>query len=81
MVRINNLKADLDTDLAGLKRLAAEKLGVKVAAVRSVRIVKKAVDARNKSRVHFVYVVDAEIAEGWTPVPAVSSGAFEAGDF
>ena len=81
MVRINNLKADLDTDLAGLKRLAAEKLGVKVAAVRSVRIVKKAVDARNKSRVHFVYVVDAEIAEGWTPVPAVSSEAFEAGDF
>ena len=81
MVRINNLKADLDTDLAGLKRLAAEKLGVKVAAVRSVRIVKKAVDARNKSRVHFVYVVDAEIAEGWAPVPAVSSEAFEAGDF
>lgn len=63
MFRISNIQAPLETGLPGLKALAAEKAGIKPENIKSLNIVKKAVDARNKSRVHFVYAVDIELTE------------------
>lgn len=61
MIRVNNIAAELDDDCYSLRLKAAEILGVPLICVSSLQIAKKAVDARNKSHVHFVYCVDVEI--------------------
>ena len=61
MIRVNNIAAELDDDCYSLRLKAAEILGVPLTCVSSLQIAKKAVDARNKSHVHFVYCVDVEI--------------------
>lgn len=59
-IRINNVKASLDTTLQQLEKTAAELL-VYEGKFKSFRIVKKAVDARNKNNIHFVYALEVEI--------------------
>ncbi|MBP1532335.1 MAG: FAD-binding protein [Alphaproteobacteria bacterium] len=61
MIRINNLKMPLDTTLDKLKTKAAEQLQCNEAELKNFRISKKSVDARNKSKVHFVFSADCEI--------------------
>ena len=61
MIRVNNIAAELDCDCYSLRLKAAEILGVSLSQVLSLQIAKKAVDARNKAHVHFVYCVDVEI--------------------
>ena len=61
MIRVNNIAAELDGDCYSLRLKAAEILGVSLSQVLSLQIAKKAVDARNKAHVHFVYCVDVEI--------------------
>lgn len=61
MIRLNNIKADLDVDLDGLKNIAAMKTGLDPEYIKSVSIAKKSVDARNKTAVCFVYSLDMEV--------------------
>lgn len=61
MIRINNVKADLHLDLAGLKEVVSIKTGLDPEYIRKISIAKKSVDARNKSNVHFVYSIDMEV--------------------
>lgn len=61
MIRINNIKANLDVDAAGLKEIVSMKTGLESERIKSLKIAKKSVDARNKSNVQFVYALDMEV--------------------
>lgn len=61
MIRINNIKADLDVDMEGLKEIVSMKTGLEPERIKSLKIAKKSVDARNKSNVQFVYALDMEV--------------------
>ncbi len=61
MIRINNIKADLDVDMDGLKEIVSMKTGLEPERIKSLKIAKKSVDARNKSNVQFVYALDMEV--------------------
>ena len=61
MIRVNNIKANLDVDMAGLKEIIAMHTGLAPQNIKTIRIAKKSVDARNKSNVCFVYSFDIEI--------------------
>lgn len=61
MIRINNIKANLDVDAAGLKEIVSMKTGLEPERIKSLKIAKKSVDARNKSNVQFVYALDMEV--------------------
>lgn len=62
MLRISNLKCPLDFAEQNLPRLVAQTLNCKE-DFASFRIVKKAIDARSKSDVHYVYGVEIEAAD------------------
>ncbi|MCX7714833.1 MAG: hypothetical protein N2171_03780 [Clostridia bacterium] len=57
MIRVNNIKLGLDEDIQILKEKAAGMLGIKADDILSWEIAKKAVDARNKSNIQYVYSV------------------------
>ncbi len=61
MIRVNNIKADLDVDLNGLKEIVSIRTGLDTAYIKKISIAKKSVDARNKTNVCFVYSVDMEV--------------------
>lgn len=61
MIRVNNIQANLNVDLAGLKEIVSIKTGLDPEYIKSVKIAKKSVDARNKGNVHFVYSLDMEV--------------------
>ncbi|MBQ8003743.1 MAG: FAD-binding protein [Oscillospiraceae bacterium] len=63
MIRIGNLKLGLDGSEAQLTKKAAQLLGVSTDSIKSLHIAKKAVDARDKTNVHFVYSVDVAVSE------------------
>lgn len=61
MIRINNIKANLDVDMEGLKEIVSIKTGLEPEHIKSLKVVRKSVDARNKSNVQFVYAFDMEV--------------------
>lgn len=61
MIRLNNIKADLNVDIDGLKNIASMKTGLDLEYIKSVKVAKKSVDARNKTAVCFVYSLDMEV--------------------
>ena len=61
MIRVNNIKANLDVDMNGLKEIIAMRTGLAPQNIKSIRIAKKSVDARNKTNVCFVYCFDIEV--------------------
>jgi uncharacterized FAD-dependent dehydrogenase len=61
MIRVNNIKANLDIDLAGLKEIVSMKTGLDPEYIKNISIAKKSVDARNKTNVCFVYSLDMEV--------------------
>ncbi len=69
MIRITNLNLKLDdaidypSELANLRRLVISKYKIKPNHLLLLKIFKKAIDARKKSNVHFVYTVEAEICD------------------
>lgn len=65
MLRITNFRVPL-TDETPLEELAARRLGLPRGAVQNVVIVRRAIDARRKSNISFVYTLDAAVdaAEG-----------------
>ena len=60
MLRINNIKAPLNSDEDYIKKKTSEKLNLSVSEISDFRIAKKSIDARNKNNIHFVYSVDCE---------------------
>ncbi len=69
MIRISQLKLDLDdaidyaSELANLRRLVVSKCRISHTDLLLIRIAKKAVDARRKPNIKFIYTVDVEIVD------------------
>lgn len=61
MIRVNNIKANLDIPLEGLKEIVSMKTGLDPEYIKSIRIAKKSIDARNKTDIFFVYSLDMEV--------------------
>ena len=77
MERFNNIKLTPDQTMDDLKRIVSKKMGIPVSQLRSFRIVKKSIDARNKSDIRVIYSVEADtnpMSETATPTyPTVSA--------
>ena len=67
MIRITNLKLNLDdaidyaSELANLRKLFISKYNIKPNHLLLIKLYRKAIDARRKTNVHFVYTIDAEV--------------------
>ena len=67
MYRITDLRLELDGTERDLKRAAARRLGVRPAQIRSVKLYRRAVDARRRDDVHFTCTVDADCPDVTAP--------------
>ena len=63
MLRLSNLRVPLDAASGSLRPLLEKKLSLQPGELLSWRIVRRSVDARDKSDVHFVYTVDISAAD------------------
>ena len=61
MIRIANLSVPLDADPDDVLALALHKAGIPASEVAAWRLSKRSVDARDRSRVHFVCSLDLEL--------------------
>ncbi|QJW45507.1 hypothetical protein HA075_06405 [bacterium BFN5] len=61
MLRITNLRVSID-DPSAMAKLAAKRLKLPPQAVLEVVIIRKALDARRKNNINFVYSIDVEVA-------------------
>ena len=61
MIRLNNIKANLDIDLIGLKEIVSIKTGLDIEYIKDIKIAKKSIDARNKTNICFVYSLDITV--------------------
>ena len=62
MIQIGNLKLSLSDDEKKLYSRAARVLNISPKEIRELKIIKKAVDAREKTNVHFVFSVEVEVS-------------------
>lgn len=60
-LRITNLRMPLDQDTDDLRGTVAERLRLPLQGVDAVKIVRKAIDARRKPNVSFVYTLDVDV--------------------
>lgn len=60
MIRVGNIKVPLDFDFNDLEGFCSRKFGIYGNNLIKVRLVKKSVDARKKSDVHFIISLDIE---------------------
>lgn len=74
MIQASNISVSLDALLPEnedlFRKEIARALGVRAAALESIRLLKRSVDARKKANVHGVVAVAVELAEGAVPMPA-----------
>lgn len=61
--RVTDIKVDIDKDRDDLSGVIARKMGLRPGDILQYRVVKKAVDARKKDRLLFVYTVDVTVSE------------------
>lgn len=61
MIRINNIQANITVGLERLKEIVSMKTGLDPENIKSLKIARKSIDARNKNNVHFVYSLDMEV--------------------
>jgi len=61
MIRISELYVPLAYDDGLLKKLAAAELGASADEIHTLRLVRRAVDARHKYDVHFICTVDVGV--------------------
>lgn len=61
MIRINNLRLPLDYTDATLKKLVCKELRLSEAAIESIALFKRSIDARKKNDVHFTAAVDVAL--------------------
>ena len=62
MIRLSQVRAELDEMQKPLEQLAARALKVRPEQIASVRLARKSVDARDKGDVHFSLTLDVETA-------------------
>ena len=72
MIRIRELKIPLDGDLDEIRSAAAKRLHIDPAEILSIRISKKAVDARKKAFVHFNVSADIELKNEKKLMPRIN---------
>ena len=63
MLRLTNLRVPLDMASGSLRPLLEKKLSLQPGELLSWQIVRRSVDARDKSDVHFVYTIDISVAD------------------
>ncbi len=63
MLRITELKLPLGGTEEQLRKRAARALGIPKEEILRLKIFRRSLDARKKDQIHFVYVVDAEVAD------------------
>ena len=63
MIRIANVKAPLDFTLDFLREVAAKRLGISITDLQSVCILRKSLDARRRSGIHYVLTLGVETAD------------------
>ncbi len=63
MIRIKNIRLEPGYCEADARAAIAEKLGADVSKIKSVVTVKRSIDARNRSDVHYLAVFDVEIED------------------
>lgn len=69
MIRLTNIKLPLDdaitkeSEQANLKKLVFSKFKVNPSNLKNIEIYKKAIDARRKQNVHFVYTIDINVKD------------------
>ena len=74
MIRISQVRAELDYASRPLKQLAAKALRVRPEEIASVRLARRSVDARDKGDVHFSLTLDVETVH---PLKRLPRGAEE----
>ena len=62
MIRLNQIKMPLDAVYEDFIHEVARRLKISASEIKSLEISRKSTDARDKSRVHFVYSFDVDIA-------------------
>lgn len=63
MLRIQQLKIDVETGEKGLKRAAARALGIREEELLTLQIKRRSLDARKKPQLFYVYTVDVKCRE------------------
>lgn len=63
MIRINNIKLNLDESIESLKFKISKKLKINSDLIQDLSIFKESIDARKKSDIQFVYSVDFSISD------------------
>jgi uncharacterized FAD-dependent dehydrogenase len=61
MIRLTELRLPLDHDAAALRPAVLARLGIADAALQSMHVIKRAVDARKKAAIVLIYTVDCEL--------------------
>jgi len=61
MIQIGNIKLSLDDDEKKLYSRASRILGIAPKEIRALKVAKKAIDARDRRNVHFVFSVELEV--------------------
>jgi uncharacterized FAD-dependent dehydrogenase len=77
MLRLYNIKAAPEADMKALIALCAERLAVNPSRIKSLVIVKKSVDARDRSSICCVYTLDAEVPDETRLLSRLKRGAAE----
>ncbi|MCM1298071.1 MAG: hypothetical protein NC228_00770 [[Eubacterium] siraeum] len=63
MIKVNNLSLPLNYGEEDLKAAAAKKLKADPAAIKSLTVLKKSLDARKKSDIHYIFSVALDISD------------------
>jgi len=80
LIRIHNLRLDLDDNRERLKGLAAERLGIVSDSIEELRIARRSLDARHKPRLVWIYSVDVAVPETFEPAHLADVSPVEKGD-
>lgn len=63
MIKYSDIKAPTDFDISWIEEFLAHKLKIKRSEIKEIKLIKKSVDARKKSDVHFVITVAARLED------------------
>lgn len=61
MLRIQGLRLEIDDEMDKLPAMAAKRMGIRIAEIKSWNVYKKSLDARKKGKIYFVFTLDVSI--------------------
>ena len=64
MIRLSNLSIPLDTRIEEIPGIALRRAGFRAGDIQKWRLARRSIDARDKSRIHFVCTVDLDAGSG-----------------